>query len=918
MRSYRGLLAFLLIAGCGDDNQQGNPPDQAVPIDMAVRCADDKSCMAGHCDPLSGQCVACVKDDHCPDGQVCKNAKCVAGCNAGHGCGDGGVCEVDAGTCFTCQADNDCVDPANPRCDVPSGRCVACLPQNDNCPLGRFCVQVNGAWQCSLGCKTDDECKGADGGAPSSACCNNVCADTAGDSANCGACGKACMNGESCCSSACKDLTSDVANCGACASACKLANATPACTKSLCTVAACDNGFADCDQQPQNGCEVNTQTDPANCSACGKACQVANAVAGCAMGACTIASCNAGFADCNMQVGDGCEVNAQTDVNNCGACGKVCALANATATCAMGGCAIAVCTMGFADCDNNPADGCEVATTSDVANCGGCGNACMLPNATPSCTNGLCTVMTCKGAFADCNMMPGDGCEVDTGTDVANCGGCGKVCVGVHVEVNKCANGACAIGSCTNQPQINQVYADCDNNAADGCEVNIFTDPNNCGTCGKVCSGMNANELCSGGKCSVAACTGSFLDCDKDPANGCEVNKLTDGNNCGACGNVCPNGAACNSGVCGVAPFGNGTDGALNVGAGTTTIDQTATSGTGTAGQGTLTLGNPNGFGAGKVILIHQSQGAGAGNWELNLIVGVNGATATLLTPLKNTYQNGGNNHAQTIVVPQYTTVSVPNGATLTAPAWNGATGGILVFQANNSTTVGGAVSMSARGYRGTGHGCFYRCATGVSGEGQNGPGAVSSAANGEGGGAGTAGQDCGEGGGGSYGTAGAAGPNGTVGTCAGNPHLGGSAGGVAGAADLNTAILFGGAGGEGGGDEDGGNPGAGGNGGGIIILFTPTITVTGAITSDGSVGADGNQGACGGAGCGMAGGGGGAGGAIRLSTNTATLGANLVHAVGGGGGACTCGGNAGGGGGGRVAVKGTATGTTSPAFFGG
>jgi hypothetical protein len=49
------------------------------------------------------------------------------------------------------------------------------------------------------------------------------------------------------------------------------------------------------------------------------------AVRTCGGGVCN-GTCNAGFADCNAnkQV-DGCETNLNTNVNNCGACGHVCA-----------------------------------------------------------------------------------------------------------------------------------------------------------------------------------------------------------------------------------------------------------------------------------------------------------------------------------------------------------------------------------------------------------------------------------------------------------------------------------------------------------------------------------------------------------------------------------------------------------------
>jgi hypothetical protein len=53
----------------------------------------------------------------------------------------------------------------------------------------------------------------------------------------------------------------------------------------------------------------------------------------CTMGACGITGCVAGFANCNGNATDGCEVNVQTDLNNCGSCGHHCMMA-----CVMGVC----------------------------------------------------------------------------------------------------------------------------------------------------------------------------------------------------------------------------------------------------------------------------------------------------------------------------------------------------------------------------------------------------------------------------------------------------------------------------------------------------------------------------------------------------------------------------------------------------
>jgi hypothetical protein len=112
----------------------------------------------------------------------------------------------------------------------------------------------------------------------------------------------------------------------------------------------------------------------------------ANAFGACAGGICSFV-CAAGFADCNRSASDGCEVNTQSSVSNCGACGTVCSLANATPVCAAGVCRVGSCNAGFADCDRNPANGCEVNLNTNASHCGRCGNACPGGGA---CTAGAC------------------------------------------------------------------------------------------------------------------------------------------------------------------------------------------------------------------------------------------------------------------------------------------------------------------------------------------------------------------------------------------------------------------------------------------------------------------------------------------------------------------------------------------------
>ncbi len=513
------VLLLVLAAGCGQPDASGRicgpsvvpcpdgyfcdpdmrcrmhapPPDLAVETDLAMCSAD--SCKGGPlpvCDPASHQCVACLADGDCPSGKLCAGKACVPGCSQAHGCPDGGgACQN--GMCHACSGNGDC-GGQTPLCDLASGLCVACVGDGD-CPNGEYCDGASHT--CKPGCGTDAACQqGVDGGAQSRRCCNHACVDVASDGMNCGACGTACGKGATCCAGACATLASDLANCGACGNACAGGNATWTCTQSACAIAQCNQNFADCNNTPGDGCEANLLSDLKNCGACAKPCQSANATAACMGGQCMFGMCNPGFADCDNNPGDGCEVNLQSDVNNCGGCGQGCGIPNATSICLAGQCAIGACTPGLSNCDGDLGNGCEKDTSSDPANCGGCGNVCPnANNATVGCAMSMCAISGCNAGFADCDKQFGDGCEAATTSDPANCGGCGVACAkGANVATTSCANSACAINTC------NAGFGDCDKVFGNGCEVNTNTDKNNCGKCGTVCP---INQGCQNGTCSA-------------------------------------------------------------------------------------------------------------------------------------------------------------------------------------------------------------------------------------------------------------------------------------------------------------------------------------------------------------------------------------------------------------------------------
>jgi hypothetical protein len=120
---------------------------------------------------------------------------------------------------------------------------------------------------------------------------------------------------------------------------------------------------------------------------------------------------------------------------------------NASEVCVAGACNF-VCGAGFADCDLSASNGCEAALASTVAHCGACGNRCVAPNGTPSCAGGRCGLAACNTGFADCDANPTNGCEIDLRSNPSHCGACGRVCAGGGT----CTNGTCGFGDGSNGP----------------------------------------------------------------------------------------------------------------------------------------------------------------------------------------------------------------------------------------------------------------------------------------------------------------------------------------------------------------------------------------------------------------------------------------------------------------------------------
>lgn len=135
--------------------------------------------------------------------------------------------------------------------------------------------------------------------------------------------------------------------------------------------------------------------------------------------------------------------------------------------------------------------------------------------------------LLCAASCVSSPPVPCTDCSgvcVDTKTDVANCGSCGKACA---------AGQQCTAGACKDSCPAGQTRcgAQC---------IDVQTDPRHCGGCAMPCA---AGLACNQGMCT-ASCGAPLMTC-----GGACVNTQNDRDHCGACGTACDAGV-CAAGAC--------------------------------------------------------------------------------------------------------------------------------------------------------------------------------------------------------------------------------------------------------------------------------------------------------------------------------------------------------------------------------
>lgn len=129
-----------------------------------------------------------------------------------------------------------------------------------------------------------------------------------------------------------------------------------------------------------------------------------------------------------------------------------------------GHCEAGVCEHGAA-APGAPCDDAEPCTVSDACDGEGVCFGVPLDCGGGECIDGECIDKGCPKGFADCNGEAGDGCEVELGTD-GNCGGCGDACTTGDNATASCNAGAC-------EYQCQSPWDNCDGDWLNGCEVPV-------------------------------------------------------------------------------------------------------------------------------------------------------------------------------------------------------------------------------------------------------------------------------------------------------------------------------------------------------------------------------------------------------------------------------------------------------------
>jgi hypothetical protein len=234
---------------------------------------------------------------------------------------------------------------------------------------------------------------------------------------------------------------------------------------------------ADCDVDfgTRYVCAEHRCTMPVACTLC----VFEHAQASCVHGRCSMARCDEGHVDLNGESEDGCEY-----------------------ACTPSGSGADVCDGRDGDCDGTTDEDTDLGT--DLENCGACGRVCPAgAHADAVCTSGECR-LRCHEGWHDNNRSSDDGCEA------ATCEPGDEVCDGHDND--------CDCPGDTNGDQV--VCGPGDEGVDEGFDKNA---PSTCGPFCVSCNYPHAAASCVDGQCRRGACDSDWHDFDGVSQNGCET-----------------------------------------------------------------------------------------------------------------------------------------------------------------------------------------------------------------------------------------------------------------------------------------------------------------------------------------------------------------------------------------------------------
>jgi hypothetical protein len=470
-----------------------------VPVGNGSPCEVDEAegvcCASGN----TSTCVvdaSCCTDAQCDASEACCEGQCVDVQDDPNNCGGcGEICETSLIACLS----NQCINGGCLEVFAEDGE-----PCEDGGSVGICCFNVETSL-CIVDVRDNfDHCGGCLGCDPekADACVEGVCV--------CGDTGAGCGAHETCCDGQCVNTSTDRDNCGACNEICVF-------PENPCFGSDCVGGSCQQTTLPDGTVCVFGELDGV---CCGGSCDFG-------FECCTDAQCGAGQSCC----GGLCFPTAN-NFEHCGACNNAC-LPTRSDTCEAGVC---MCGENLACAENETCcSGQCINTDTDFDNCGGCGDTCFA-NA-DTCSAGECVCGELDFSCPEGDLCCGGAC-IDSGDDRANCGACGNTC-----ETDE----FCDAGTCTRCPghicgnTCISLLGCCDESmcpfitcrtvvACTDHECIYANDPD-----GDPC--FDARGVCQTGQCVCGA--GGFCPSGQSCCNGQCVNTDTDGENCGACGEVC-------------------------------------------------------------------------------------------------------------------------------------------------------------------------------------------------------------------------------------------------------------------------------------------------------------------------------------------------------------------------------------------